>query len=657
MMKLSVMAIKNLRKNVSYYSLYLFSVAFVLLIFFCFVSFSLNEVILNKISSDGRVETMCKTVAVFIMAFVIFYMSYANKFFMQRRMRELGIYTLLGFSKTSVLLLLMFENIGICVVGLGAGIIAGGVLHKTVTNGIIALLNLAVDPGRIPLINGSAVRYSILFVLVVLVVLLISDGRFLGNSSLLDILHMEKKNEKPVKVRKGTAIAGIGMLLAGYGLALDVTRGRSSIWYTVGFSPLALLTLCLTVCGTALFIYSFLPYVCGKRRKNLKKLYQEITIIVVPKFMHRIRTNAKSLIFLILLSAGTLAILGATVLSVWYPMEALERIIPSGVEVRISGTEEKNGVQKALEQTEGAEKYTTYETTIIKAEAYAETLPEEYTVGTGRGRKPGFECIGAADYAALRRLQGKENTLPSLGENECVLIKYRPDGSKGDVGSVYYLECGSSGIAAVTVKETTLENPVGFGNSTGSLIVSDELYEKLRRGRSEEFCVLSINGEGIRSDDQIYPVLEKELPKSDYLVGACQRKQELVRENSSTLLLICFVSVIFLIATGSILYFQNISSVTYDKEDYEILKKMGYHQTMIKRAVRGQVRIYFFIPYSMGMLHSVFALICYKSALMDDLLGKSSAVMIPVLLSVLIYTVIYLIFYEITKHSCYKIAV
>lgn len=115
-MKLSAIALKNLKRNFSFYSLYLFSVSFVLMIYFCFTSFSMNQVIMEKISSDGRVETMCQTVAVFIMAFVIFYMFYSNNFFMRRRMRELGIYSLLGYRKSAMLGLLTFENIFICFV-------------------------------------------------------------------------------------------------------------------------------------------------------------------------------------------------------------------------------------------------------------------------------------------------------------------------------------------------------------------------------------------------------------------------------------------------------------------------------------------------------------------------------------------------------------
>ena len=71
-MKLTVIALKNLKRNFSFYSLYLFSVSFVLMIYFCFTSFSMNKIIMEKISSDGRVEMMSSVVAGFIIVFVVF---------------------------------------------------------------------------------------------------------------------------------------------------------------------------------------------------------------------------------------------------------------------------------------------------------------------------------------------------------------------------------------------------------------------------------------------------------------------------------------------------------------------------------------------------------------------------------------------------------
>lgn len=124
------MAIRNLQKNFSFYSLYLISVAFVITVFFAFTSFSVNTVMLEKISADGRVETMCTVISVFLMIFVLFYMTYSNRFFLRRRTKELGIYALMGYRKATILSLLTFENILVCFGAFLVGIICGAFAHK-----------------------------------------------------------------------------------------------------------------------------------------------------------------------------------------------------------------------------------------------------------------------------------------------------------------------------------------------------------------------------------------------------------------------------------------------------------------------------------------------------------------------------------------------
>lgn len=614
----------------------------------------MNQIIMEKISSDGRVETMSRTISVFIMAFVIFYMFYSNSFFMRRRMRELGIYSLLGYRKSNVLKLLIFENIIICFGGMILGIITGSILHKIVIAGIVALLDISVDQSSIPLVYPEAVKAILFFVIVVIITLTFSNARILQKSTLLDLVRLEKKTEKPIRPHAVTGIIGIMFLIVGYTLALDIMRGEQSFWNTIGFSPIAMLTLLCVVAGTVLFIYSFLPYACLKIRGQKRRLYHENTVIVVPKFMHRIRSNAKSLILLILLAAGTLAVFGSTVLSMWYPYQAFQRIIPSAIEYRVMSEKEKETSLEALQEVCGKQGYDTYETTILKVEATSDHLPVEYNISKDQGRIPGFECIKRSDYISLLSQQGKKEEVPELLDTDCILIKYHPDNEHSDMGVSYQLDFGV-GKANVTVKETSLDNPIGFANSVGTLIVSDNLYQKMYDSDLERFSVISINGEKMRSSKIAYTTLKAVMPDNIYLASAWQRESTFIRDASSTFLLICFVTIIFLIATGSILYFQNISSVTYDRPDYEILQKMGYSRSMIKKCVRRQIQIYYCIPYVMGLLHSIFAMLCYKSALMDDLLGRGSAVIVPVFLAVTIFTIIYAIYYQITKHSCYKI--
>ena len=93
---------------------------------------------------------MCNTISVFLMAFVVFYMSYSNRFFLRRRTKELGIYALLGYRKSTILSLLTTENLLTCTGAFIAGILLGSFFHKGIVFGITKLLDLAVNNSEIP---------------------------------------------------------------------------------------------------------------------------------------------------------------------------------------------------------------------------------------------------------------------------------------------------------------------------------------------------------------------------------------------------------------------------------------------------------------------------------------------------------------------------
>lgn len=193
-MKTMSIAIKNLKKSFSFYALYLLSVSLVITVFFAFTSFSMNEVMLEKISENGRVETMCSAISVFLMVFVVFYMAYSNKFFLRRRTKELGIYALLGYRRTTILSMLTYENILICCGAFLVGVLLGALLHKGIVIGITVLLNLSIDSRAIPFFNLQAISKTAIFISIVVAVLGCSNGKFLLKTSLIDLVRFEKKS-------------------------------------------------------------------------------------------------------------------------------------------------------------------------------------------------------------------------------------------------------------------------------------------------------------------------------------------------------------------------------------------------------------------------------------------------------------------------------
>ena len=658
------MALKNLKNNFSFYALYLLSISFVITIFFAFTSFSMNKVMLEKISGDGRVETMCNTISIFLMAFVIFYMSYSNRFFLRRRTKELGIYALLGYRKSTILSLLTAENLLSCFGAFVIGILLGGLFHKGIVFGITKLLELTVNNSEIPFFNLNAMVKTACFVFAIIIILSLSNSRFLFKSSLMDLVRFEKSAEKQTKFHAVPSIIGFVSVILGYGIALDILRGEKSVWFSVGFYAVGMLTFTLILLGTVLFIASFLPYAVQTGRKNKKKFYTETRIITSPGFIYRMRSNSKTLIMLTLLSAATLTVSSVMALTLYYPIAAVSRIAPSEIECRIEKESDLSAIMEIVNNYSSGDDITFLQTDIYKVTSTAGQLPMEYSVGTSKGdadnekilRNAGFECISYSDYTAILKAQGRQKALEqftALNNNECIFVRYQPASGKDETGSTYPLLINNTEIP-VTVTMTTLDNPISFANSVGTLIVSDSLYKMISENAAPETKVLSINGSSITGNEDLFQALSAYLDKSPYLQGNSHRIHEVVSLSSSTFLLIGFLVVLFFIATGSILYFNNISAIADSKSDYDILTKMGYTNRAIKKIIRKQAITFFSIPFLFGLADCIFATFVYKTALMQNLLANSIVLYAPTILAIALTLMIYLIYYCMTVHTCCK---
>ena len=658
------MAHKNLKNNFSFYALYLLSVAFVIMIFFAFTSFSMNKVMLEKISNDGRVETMCNTISVFLMAFVVFYMSYSNRFFLRRRTKELGIYALLGYRKSTMLSLLMTENLLTCTGAFIVGILLGGFFHKGIVFSITKLLDLAVNHSEIPFFNLNAIMKTACFIFAVVIVLALSNSRFLFKTSLMDLVRYEKSAEKKMKSHAVLAVIGFLAVISGYCLSLDILRGTKSLWITVGFYPVAMLTFALILSGTVLFIASSLPFAVQAGKKNKRKFYTETKIITTPGFIYRIHSNSRTLIMLTLLSAATLTVSSVMALTLYYPIAAVSRMAPSEIECR---TEEENEITaiKEIVNTYSSDADVIFlQTDIYKVTSTAEQLPMEYSIGTSKGdadnekilREAGFECIPYSAYKALLETQGRTKVLEhlaTLNKDECVLIKYQPDPDNNETDRVYPLLIGNEEIPVI-VTSVTLDNPISFANSVGTLVISDDLYHTIAGQSVPAAKILSINGKSIEDNEALFQALSDYLSGSPYLQGNSHRVHEIFSLSSSTFLLIGFLVVLFFIATGSILYFNNVSAVTDSKSDYEILWKMGYTDKRIKKIIKKQTAAFFSIPFLFGLADCIFGTLVYKSALMQNILGNSPLLYAPTMAAVTLTFLIYLGYYHITVHTCCK---
>lgn len=619
------------------------------MIFYFSISFGRNELILVKLMGNDKLKSMVNIVLPLLMVFVLFYMSYSNTFFMKRRMKELGIYTLLGFKKRKITQILFFENILICALSLIVGITFGSLIYKGLMLFIINLLELSINASAITLFNKEAIIVTVLFVCLALCVLLISNYRFIKRTSLLALIKTEEKQEKQIKLKRWKAALGIISLVIGYLLALDIKRGADSLWVTVGFAPISMITFILVTIGTVFSIQFFIPYVIQRIKTNKKFFYRDMPVIIIPQFIQRVYTNGRTLIVSTLISAVALCLLGAGVITFYYPVKAIERTNPAAFEFPMEDTALVDQAMNIIENTVDEENIVYTTTNIMEVTSSTDSLPYEYS----SKENPSFDLISESEYKEAIKQRGDDIPDLNLTDNNALFVEYNKD-KEDETGQNYQLNISPMKKIAVTVQETTLDNTVSFTNSIGTLIVSDHLYEDIAEYDLPIRSVRSIYGEKLRENKELNEQLASLFENDNRFQSAVGRKTTYIKENSSPLLISIFASAIFLIATGSILYFTNLSNAYAKISEFDILKKLGYQKRKVKKIVKNQISVTLIVPYVIGSIHSIFALECFK-ALMPNLIGGSSAFWLPEIIAIGLFTIIYLIYYQITKYSCYKV--
>jgi putative ABC transport system permease protein len=109
-----------------------------------------------------------------------------------------------------------------------------------------------------------------------------------------------------------------------------------------------------------------------------------------------------------------------------------------------------------------------------------------------------------------------------------------------------------------------------------------------------------------------------------------------------------FLGLVFLLATGSVIYFKQLTEATADRERYIILRKIGVKKKEIKASIAKQIFFVFAMPLVVGVAHSSVALLALSNLGGLDL-------MMPVFISMCVYTVIYIVYYFLTVSAYSKI--
>ena len=620
----------NIKKNFPLYRIYFLATIGLLSIFIAFLNFISDKIIAEKIGDSGQALVIANGSLLFLIVFLVVFLIYFNNFFVRKRSQDLGVLAILGFSKRELTKLLTLENLVILVLSYLVSLLLGPTLYFLAVLVITHLLDFTMEVQWF--ITVKEIIESLGILVVVFLINFITNGVIIAKQSLIEFVNFSKKAEKKIRIRKVRAIIAITALLLSYVLCLTtVFSSTRKMLLSVGMVPISLLIIILVILGSIFTIRYGLTFVISFLKEKKKRLYRPLSNIIYPKFNYRIATKNKLLTVLGGLLTLTVSVTGIMVMLYAYSLNGIERLTPSAIEYNVESENGQVNVTNILENGQ---------VSLVDINLLRLNTNPEVTITESGQTIPYFDIINYSDYKELMKAQGRKNSIEG-SESLPLLINYFP--TEISLGKTFNLENAYD----VTVKQVSTNNVFSFSTSVTTLVVSDKLYAELSsRFPEKKMTIRTFNGDSIRSSETFY----NQFSTVPDVISSYSREHTVKTANIATYIFITFLSILFIICTGSILYFTSLIEIMENKEEYSYLSKLGYSKKMINRIVRYEIGILFLIPVLIGIINGSMLLIFYKYLFMDTLVA-GNIIMLSSLLFLFFFLIIYGTFYLLTLRS------
>lgn len=620
----------NIKKNFPLYRIYFLATIGLLSIFIAFLNFISDKIIAEKIEDSGQALVIANGSLLFLIVFLVVFLIYFNNFFVKKRSQDLGVLAILGFSKRELTKLLTLENLVILVLSYLVSLLLGPTLYFLAVLVITHLLDFTMEVQWF--ITVKEIIESLGILVVVFLINFITNGVIIAKQSLIEFVNFSKKAEKKIRIRKVRAIIAITALLLSYVLCLTtVFSSTRKMLLSVGMVPISLLIIILVILGSIFTIRYGLTFVISFLKEKKKRLYRPLSNIIYPKFNYRIATKNKLLTVLGGLLTLTVSVTGIMVMLYAYSLNGIERLTPSAIEYNVESENGQVNVTNVLENGQ---------VSLVDINLLRLNTNPEVTITESGQTIPYFDIINYSDYKELMKAQGRKNSIEG-SESLPLLINYFP--TEISLGKTFNLENAYD----VTVKQVSTNNVFSFSTSVTTLVVSDKLYAELSsRFPEKKMTIRTFNGDSIRSSETFY----NQFSTVPDVISSYSREHTVKTANIATYIFITFLSILFIICTGSILYFTSLIEIMENKEEYSYLSKLGYSQKMINRIVGYEIGILFLIPVLIGIINGSMLLIFYKYLFMDTLVA-GNVIMLSLLLFLFFFLIIYGTFYLLTLRS------
>ena len=653
----SKFALNNLVKNKRFILPYILSTIFTIASFYILTSLSLGKN-LDKLPQGISATKQVLGFGVIVIAiFSAIFLFYTYSFLIKRRVREFGLYSVLGMTKKQIARILILETIFIAVITLVFGLAFGLLFDKLMLLVLLKLFTAGVSFGFV--ITPIAVFLTILLFGGIFFLLLIYTVVKISRLKIVALLKEENNGEREPKARLILALLGLGLTGYGYYLAQTIQNPIKAI--TMFF-----IAVLAVIFGTYLIFMAVSITVLKLMKNNKTFYYKPKNFISVSGLLYRMKRNAVGLANICILSTMVLVTMGTTSALYAGSEEAYNTRFPRDIIV--------NGYRS----TEG--KLTEIEKNVKKATQDAGVEAKDLVsynmlnvVGRLNGTEISYETGNVGSLDKLRTVVvielkdynkvSKEQKTLNTGETLLFIDKK---------GKYEANEITVQGVN-LKIKEKLTDFPGALGTAAANafdtyyVVVKDNtdvkkiesaLKKKLNMS-DEEGEVYNYVGFNISDKTKEAKVIEnfKQLEKEGNIniEGKAENETNFKGFYASFLFIGVFISMIFVVSQVVIMYYKQISEGYEDKGKFGIMRKVGLTDRQIKQSIRSQVLMIFFAPLAVATLHTVVAYPFIEKILKLFLATDNNVFLIALAVTIAVFGVFYLIVYLITSRIYYRI--
>ena len=629
-------------------------------------------------TSNGPVYvSMFMTLGMFVLGlFSCIFLLYTNSFLMKRRQKELGLYSVLGMSKTNIAGIMVFEALYIALIGIGGGIAVGILLTKLVSLALFRLMRLPVPFGFS--VQPIAIIIVVLFFAGLILLTLLANLAKVGRSRPVELLRGGNVGEKEPKANWFLTIVGVLFLGAGYAVAMLVDNPGMAV-------AVYFLAVFAVIIGTYCLFTSVSIAVLKALRRNKRYYYKAKHFISVSGMLYRMKRNAVGLANICILCTMVMVMVSGT-LSLYLGSEEQVNVhCPSDVVVETtyyaSSAEDHVYSEETGEET--IEYHTPYDAAAMDAwfEDYfaghkltpSAAKAVEYYSFTAVDSEDHVSLVTAVTAVTYAQLTGE--AAPELAPGEA--LAHVPSGYKfgdglnfldkdGNTLSIQFVGEAQLSSAQVelntailsqsedddivlVVPDTAALLELVAGQENGSYVwrgqydfdASDEALAAM----VDDYFAASSEGDGV--DAGYYDVLRIDLRS--------ETERDVYGLSGGFLFLGVFLGIVFLMATVLIIYYKQVSEGYEDNARFEIMRKVGLSEREARRAIRSQILTVFFMPILVAAIHIAFDFNLVVLLLRLFSLTNVKLTALCTLGTLLVFCAVYAVVYALTARSYYKI--